>query len=395
MSARAAEDAAAIYGEISTVTEKVDRELRTGHDALQPLTDAMSGYFDFKEDLSEKGFNYTIEIAPQFQWDLDGGDYHGNNETNLIGQFSPIDPADPKRGTIMGWYQFANTLGNDSTSEFTEQVGVISPLNGGDTGSSSSNELWQMFAWEQWFAQERLRVGAGKLTTRTFLNLNRYAVSDREDFFTPVIVNNPVSPFTARNGMGIFGQYFFDEYYVTGMIREADGTSTDISFDTIDSGKWEHAVELGLTPADFVGLGQGYYRFTFYRTDSFGEGESFSPSGNSYALSFDQDVHADYGMLFRYAYASEDFRAFKERAVLGVQIKNVLGFKYDRVGFAGWWAEPTDRSLDAETGLEAFWKAQLTPFLEVSSDLQWITNPQLDKDRDNAFISGLRLRIVL
>ena len=393
--ALAADDSAAVYGEIHALSDGIDRELRTGHDALQPLTDAMSGYFEFKQELSAQGFNYMIEISPQFQWDLDDGDYHGNNETNLIAQFSPFDPANPKSGTLMGWYQFANTLGSESTSEFNDNVGVISPLNGGDTGSNSSNKLWQMFAWEQWFANQRLRVGAGKLTTRTFLNLNRYAVSDREDFFTPVIVNNPVSPFSARNGMGVFGQYFFDEFYVTGMIREADGTSTDVSFDTLDSGKWEHALEFALTPKNLAGWGQGYYRFTFYRTDAFGEGGARSPSGNSYALSFDQDVHDDYGLLFRYAYANEDFRAFSERVVIGAQRKNPLGFKYDRIGLAGWWADPTDSSLSAEKGLEAFWKAQLAPFLEVSANLQWILNPQLDQDLDNAFVAGLRLRVVL
>ncbi len=306
-----------------------------------------------------------------------------------------MDPSHPKRGSLMGWYQISRTLGSASTSEFMNDIGVISPVNGGDTGTNDSNSLWQMLAWEQWFGEDNLRLGLGKLTTRTFLNLNRYAVGDREDFFSPMIVNNPVAPFTARNGMGLFAQYFLNDAYVTGMFREADGTSTNISFDTIDSGKWEQALELGLTPENVADLGKGNYRFTAYHTDSIGSGTSFQPSGWSLALSFDQDFGKNYGGLFRYAYASEDYRVFKQRLAFGMQIKNPLQYKYDRIGVAAWWGDPTDKSLDAEYGVEAFWKLQLAPYLEFSPDIQYIFNPQADPSRNGVWIAGLRLRILM
>lgn len=390
---------AALYGEAGVVQAYAEPALRSGHDALRPLTDAMSGYFGLKQRLSsDYGLSYIIEYSPQFQWDQLGngaGGYTGNDETNVIVQWSPVEPSNPKAGTLALWYQISRTLGDKTTGRFMNDAGILSPINGGDTSPNKSNDLIHMLTWEQWFMEDSLRLGVGKLTTRTFLNLNRYAVSDREDFMNVMFVNNPVVPFTARNGMGLFTQYHLDDAYLTGMLREADGTSTGVSFDTLDSGNWEYAAELGLTPDNLAGLGAGIYRITAYYTDGFGRGATRSPSGWAWSLSFDQDIGDDLGALFRYAYATEDWRAYRQRAVAGVQIKQPWRYQHDRVGLGAWWGEPTANNLDPEYGLELFYKAQLAPYLEVGPDLQLILNPQLDKSRSSAFIAGLRVRVVL
>ena len=387
----------ALYGEMSINQEQENRQLKTGHDAFRPISNALSGYFKWKEQLKEDyGFSYTIEYSPQFQWGLlSSGHYTGNDETNLIFQWAMVDRSEMKRGALIGWYQISRTFSDDNTSRFMRDVGIITPVNGGDTAPGNYRDLWQMLAWEQWFLDDRLRIGVGKLTTRTFLNLNRYAVSDREDYLTPQLVNNTVVPFTARNGMGIFAQYLTDNGYLTGMIREADGTSEDISFDTIDSGKWEYAMELGLTPDDHLGLGEGIYRFTAYYTDSVGNGVNAQPSGWAWAMSFDQDIGDRFGVFARYSYASEDWRAFKQRLGAGLQYKEPFGYQNDRLGLGAWWAEPTDKSLSEESGIEMFWKLQLAPNFEISPHLQLIFNPQDTARDDPVVIGSLRLRVLL
>ena len=392
--AGAVEDA--FLGELEVLHEYSHPELRSGHEAMQPVTDALQGYFSFKEALSsDHGFHFVVEYSPQFQLAPEkGGLSHGNDETNIIAQWNVIDPSDSRAGSLLAWYQISRTLGSLSTSEFMDEAGVISPVNGGDTAPGDYRDLWQMLAWEQWMLENKLRMGIGKLTTRTFLNLNRYAVSDREDFFSPMLVNNPVAPFTARNGMGVFAQYHLDDAYLTVMIREADGTSEGISFSTLDSGKWESAVELGLTPT-LLDYGQGNYRFTAYYTDSIGNGDTAQPAGWSLAMSFDQDIGNSYGLLFRYAWASEDFRAFKQRLAFGMQWLHPLGYQHDRIGLGAWWADPSATDLEPEYGLEAFWKLQLSPFLELGPDLQLIFNPQDGAEDNPVVVAGLRLRLII
>lgn len=389
-------DNQSLYGEVAVLKDYEIPEMRTGHDAFHPLSEQLTPYFDFKKQLNQDyGLSYIFEYSPQFQWEIGSNEtHHANDETNIIIQWSPLSHTDSKRGSLTGWYQISRTLGSTHTSKFMDDLGIITPTNGGDTSPGDSGTLIQMLAWEQWFLDDKLRTSVGKLTTRTFLNLNRYATSDREDFFTPMHVNNPVAPFTARNGLGVFAQYLWDDFYVTGMLREADGTSQGVSFDTIDSGKWESALEIGLTPSNFLGLGRGNYRFTTYYTDSIGEGDNYQPSGWSSAMSFDQDVGDSYGVFMRYAYSDKPFRAFKQRLSIGMQIKNPLRFEYDRIGLGAWWGDPISTVVNGEYGLESYWKFQLSPYFEFTPDLQIILNPQGDTNKSMVFIGGLRIRLV-
>ena len=383
------------YGEMEILEEYYrDSELRSGHIPLGRVDDGLERYFDMKERLREKtGLQYVLESAPILQGQLNGGaGPTANLETNAIARWSPIDFENPKRGNLMVWYQFANTIGSDTTAEFLQEMGVLSPLNGGDTGDSLTRSVFQQIAWEQWFLDDRLRFMLGKQTTRVTMNLNRYAVGDREDFFSPMIVNNPVVPYTARIGLALFGEYQTDDWYVSGMVRDADGFATYVDW-SVHADELEYIGEFGFTPDDLAGLGQGVYRLTLNYTNPVGSGAARQPSGWDASLSFDQNVGDDYGLFFRYAYASEYFRAFRQNVALGAQIKHPLGFRDDRIGVAAWWGDPSGRSRHDEYGLEAFWKLQVLRFLEVTPDLQLVIDPALSSDAV-ALVGGLRLRVL-
>ncbi len=390
------ENAAADYGELNVLYEYAKPEIKTGHLAMKPVIDFMQPYFDMKESLAEMAdLNYIVEYSPILQRDLEGNAGTTlNDETNLIAQWAPLNRNEVNQGSLIAWYQISRTPSYKSTSEFQDRMGVLSPVNGGDTGNKSTNTYLQHFAWEQWMFDDRFRVMAGKLTTRVLLNLNRYAVSDREDFMSPMMVNNPVVTYTARLGLGAFAQYKVEDWYLSGMVRQADGTSQWFDFGSLEADELEYVGEFALTPKNFLGLGAGNYRFTPSYTDSVGNGPGKQPSGWTMSFSFDQDVGERLGTFFRYAYASEDYRAFTKRASLGTQIKKPLGFEYDRIGLAGWWGDPANGDLDSEYGLEAYWMIQVAPFMELSADIQTIIDPALD-DSDFDWVGGLRVRIIL
>ncbi|PLW67679.1 carbohydrate porin [Pseudohalioglobus lutimaris] len=383
------------YGELSVLEEYRDPAQRTGHLAMAPAIDALQPYFNFKASLSERaGIHYVVEYAPLFQTQLDGG--AGNtagDEANFILKWTPtVADSDDENG-LLAWYQFQNTFTEHNTSEFMQRMGVLSPLNGGVTGEGNgSSDFLQHFAWEQHFG-ERWRLMAGKLTSRVLLNLNRYAISDREDFFSPMLVNNPVVPYTGRLGLGAFVEYKEEQWYVSTMVRQAGGTSQWFEFDELHADELEYVAEIALTPENVFGLGEGVYRFTPSWTDAVGDGVAAQPSGWSISVSADQDIGDKLGALFRYAYANEDFRDFKQRLSLGAQIKQPLGMQNDRIGVGAWWGEPTDRDLDGEYGLDAFWMIQVAPFMELSADLQLVLDPALS-NRNQAWMGGLRMRFV-
>ncbi|GAB5450950.1 MAG: hypothetical protein Hals2KO_12780 [Halioglobus sp.] len=388
-------EAANDYGEAGVVVEYEDRRDKSGHVELGPLSRGMDAYLEFKRSTFQThGFNYTVEVAPQYQYQADGdGGVHANNETNFILQWSLVDAAQPRRGNLLAWYQWSDTWGGKTTSEFADRAGVLSPPNGGDTAPGKSRDLTQHFAWEQWLGDDHWRLMAGKLTTRVLFNLNRYTVSDREDFYTPMLVNNPVAHYTARIGLGAFLQYRRDDWYVSGMVRDADADLSErfIDFDSVDSGNWEYVSEVGLTPGNFMGMGQGNYRLTLSYSDATDNLDS------TYTASFsgDQDLGDDWGVFMRYAWADDTFRTFEQRLAAGVQMRRPLGFVNDRLGVGAWWGRPVEAALDDEYGLDLFWKFQISPWLELSPGLQFNMNPAAQPDRSKAVFAQMRLRVVL
>ena len=383
------------YGEIDALFDYQDRSQRTGHIKQEPTKPISDAYFDFKSDLEDNaGVNYLLEISPQYQTGVGESNGHSsNNETNLIVQWAAIEHDNAKRGNLLMWYQWSNTLGSDTTSDFASDLGVLSPPNGGDTSPSSHRDLFQHFAWEQWFADDSIRLMVGKLTTRVLFNLNSYTVSDREDFFTPMIVNNPVVHYTARVGFGTYVEFKQPTYYVSGMMRDADADLSKkfIDFDSINSGNWEYVSELGLTPQDVLGLGSGVYRLTLSYSD---ETDAFEKS-NSISVSADQDVGEHYGLFFRYAFSDDTFRAFEQRLATGFQIKSPLNFDNDRIGLGGWWGKPTNDRLDDEVGVDLFWRLQLSSIIELTPGFQMIFNPALNQNKNQAALAQMRIRILL
>lgn len=387
------EDSDSSYGEAGVLLEYEDRVEKSGHVDLGPLSRGMDTYLEFKErEFQDRGFNYVVEVAPIYQYQLDGdGGAQFNNEINFITQWAVVDGTDPRRGNLLVWYQWANTYWGKTTSEFAGRAGVLSPPNGGDTAPGDARDLTQHFAWEQWFGDDHWRIMVGKLTTRVLFNLNRYTVSDREDFFTPMLVNNPVVSYTARLGLGAFLEYKEDGWYVSGMARDADADPSTrfIDFDSVDSGNWEYLAELGLTPDRFMELGQGNYRLTLSYSDATDNLDSTS----SISFSGDQDVDDEWGLFLRYAWADDTFRTFEQRLATGVQWLKPLGFVNDRLGIGTWWGAPVDGALNDEYGVDMFWKVQVSPWLELTPGLQINLNPAL-KDRNQAIFAGLRLRWV-
>lgn len=383
------------YGEIQVLIDYEDSSEKLGHISFGRIGASLNTYLDRKARWTSKsGFSWLIEVAPIFQKHIDsGGGSNANNETNLIAQWSIVDPQDSGRGSIIAWYQFADTWGNRTTSDLMEIMGVLSPPNGGDTAPASSRDLTQHFAWEQKFVGDRLRVQVGKLTTRVLFNLNRYAVSDREDFFTPMIVNNPVAHYTARVGFGTFVEYKQPGWYLSGMVRDADADLSKrfVDFDSLSTGNWEYVAEAALTPGDVAGLGQGVYRVTVSRSDRTETVDSTS----SVSFSFDQDLGERYGAFFRLAMSDDTFRAFERRMSAGVQVKKPFGFANDRIGAAAWWGDPSDSALRSETGIDLFWKFQIARFMEVSLGAQVVLDPALDEDRSRATTAALRFRLLL
>jgi porin len=161
-----------------------------------------------------------------------------------------------------------------------------------------------------------------------------------------------------------------------------------LSFDAIENGDLEYIAEAALTPE--TRLGYGEYRVTA----SHDTGTATRPEVTSISASFDQDLGEKLGGFLRYSYAPDTFRSFEERLALGLVVKQPFGFREDHVGVGGWWGKPSDAALNDETGIEAFYRAQVSRALQITPDLQ-VTFDPAQSESDAVAVLGLRLRLEL
>ena len=379
-----AQDSSFEYGEIDGLFEQTEKP--KGYWSFGQLDQAFARYSEAKARLSENvGFTYLIEDRLIMQWANGASIY--DNELNLIARQELMSQGAGGL-TFNLWGQFANSLDGTTGGAFQNHLGILSPLNGGNSGPATSNQILQMAAFEYVHPGEHWRVQAGKLSLRTLVNLNRYANGDSEMFFSPMLGNNPVVPYTALLGLGVYGQYRTDLWSIAGLVRAPD-TELGLTTDAWQNGHRGYVIEAALTPT-IRGLGPGEYRLTW----SLDEANATLPRMETWSISADQDIGPRIGAFVRYATADVTFRDFQQRAALGFQVKEPFGFPEDRLGVGAWWGEPTNPTLNDERGIEVFYRAQVSPFLQITPDVQIVFDPALSPAKTE-IIFGLRLRLAL
>jgi len=66
----------------------------------------------------------------------------------------------------------------------------------------------------------------------------------------------------------------------------------------------------------------------------------------------------------------------------------------DLIGVAFAWGQPQDRTLRDQYVLEAFYRVQVFPYIQLTPDLQVIFNPSKNRNDSTIVILGLRTRVL-
>jgi carbohydrate-selective porin OprB len=232
---------------------------------------------------------------------------------------------------------------------------------------------------------------AGKISQSDFFSTGRFR-SANFFFLNRAFSSALAVPFPTA-GLGAVAFAFpREDLYVAVGFGEADPDDTQTGFsEFFDDNDFFTAAEIGFL-TDLEGLGPGTYRFTFSHTD--GVKDSGEPSGRSLALSFDQQLGEQFVPFFRYAFTDrEGLTAISQILTAGVGVLNPFGNEGDVCGLAFAWAEPDQSNLDDEYVIEAFYRIQLTPTLQITPDYQVFIDPAFNPKEDVVGVFGLRFRI--
>ena len=245
------------------------------------------------------------------------------------------------------------------------------------------SELW----WEQNLVKDRVIVRFGKVDAGGVYDYFKYK-NPREGFLSdPFALNNTIA-YPGEGPGAILGLTNGTVYLLAG-IHDANGDGRSFDLESFfDRSEFFTAVELGYEP--ILQHGKGSYQMTFWHVDQ--RNLAKVPGGWGYTV-FAEQQFGRVLPFFKYGHAEGGAASLTDMIATGVVFEEMFDRKSDVLGLGFSWGRPTDRSLDNQIGMEAFYRLQLLNELTVTANMQVIFNPASNPTtKDPVTVLGVRLR---
>ena len=384
-----------------------------------------NGFFGLNDDLADKGIEVGLGVTNIYQQNVRGGISKHRRAGRFSGSYDLELSADLKK--LLGIeeasvYMLTEGVWSKSAGIDAPSVGSVFGVNGDARARRSIDitELW----YEQAFLDDSLRIRLGKMDlTGGFehhgcpvsFDCSSYANDETTQFLNGALINNPTIPFPDY-GLGVAVHYNpAGFWYLSAAAADAQADIRETGFRTTfhKEDYFFYIVETGITPQLRSDKGplQGAYRLGLWydpqpkaNTDG---GKNYRDDTGVY-LSFDQmlakentDIEDSQGLggFFRYGYASGKRNDISNFWSLGFQYQGLLDGRDDDVlglGFAhGTFSNSADTTYtdDYESAVELYYNAQVTSWLNVSPNVQYIANPGGSQALSDAVVLGVRVQM--
>lgn len=427
----AANDAETLDSESSAEAAEPARSLLDQLKEQDTLTD---NWFSFGKTLEEQGITVSLGLTQIYQINLQGG-----GVPNSWGEVSGMRR---RKGRYTGSYDWetdfdlekllglpgatvlAHVEGGWSRGLGESSVGSIFDVNADAYGDEVIN-LTELY-WEQVFFDDRLMFRIGKMditggyTCRhcdVAFDTNAYANDETAQFLNSALVNNPTIPFPDYGlGASVFVEPI-DRVYFSAAVADAQADSRETGFNTAFHGQDNYFAifETGFVPVIPSPWGKlpGGYRVGFwydpqgkdrFRRDGEIRSVTVKRDDVGFYLSLDQALYREndqdeqgLGAFFRYGWADGDVNDLKCFWSTGLQYQGLLPRRDNdvlAVGYAnGKRGKNPDFTAPREQVWEFYYSIELTPWLHITPNLQYLKHPGLNRDVADAIVAGIRAQL--
>ncbi len=337
-------------------------------------------WFQWKDRLAEGGFRFNIDYLALGQTtnaDLGTGEA-ASGIVRFYGSWQATE-----RGSL--------TFKIEDRHSYTDVAPQFLGLDGGalsitGTAFNDSGLLLTNLFWTQRAENGSWTLQFGQIDVTDFVDIyglvSPYSGFQNLSFNTNPTLNAP------NPGLGIAGGIKLSEnFYAVASVADANADPSDPSFDVFSDGNLFKSLELGYTS----GFDRIYFdnvHLTLWHADGAEDGSRAEDYGAAFSAAWFVD---NKWMPFFRAGASKGTAALYDRSVsagLGYYGRNT-----DLAGLGLNWAEA--RGIDGDQfTLEAFYRFSISPGLQITPSLQFISNPLLNPAQNSITLFGLRTRIV-
>jgi porin len=372
-----------------------------------------------RDALAEAGFRFSFYYTQYYQKALRGG-RELNDNIRGSGTIDAIFDLDlDKMGLVPGGQLFAHAR-RQWGAGINPITGTLQQVND-DADGDRTLHLDQL-----WYAQrigQELTLRLGFLDFQTIIDRNRFANSEDIQFWNAALDNTPSIPWVAQSGLGVAAIWRPTKWYtlILGAV-DADTVLYKPGFSTTfhDAARFnavmEHTFTVQLPSAN--GPLEGNYRVggTYWAAEKALIDKRFDRERGPDMEAADYGVHASFdqmlyrenaesqqglGAFFRYGYRpartnrSSIFwsAGLQYEGLIPKRDEDVLGFGVAQLMASPRYTHFVKEDNDDETIYELYYRLQLTDWLAITPDMQYITGPGGDRDNDDVVTVGIRTRL--
>ncbi len=338
------------------------------------------GWFQWKDRLAEGGFRFNIDylaLGQSTNADLGTGEA-ASGIARFYGSWQATE-----RGSL--------TFKIEDRHSYTDVAPQFLGLDGGalsitGTAFNDNGLLLTNLFWTQRVENGSWTLQVGQIDVTDFVDI--YGLVSPYSGFQNLSFNTNPTINTPNQGLGIAGGIKLSEnFYAVASISDANADPSNPNFDVFSDGNLFKSLELGYTS----GFDRIYFdniHLTLWHADAAEDGSRAEDYGAAFSAAWFVD---NKWMPFFRAGASKGTAALYDRSVsagLGYYGRNT-----DLAGLGLNWAEA--RGIDGDQfTLEAFYRFSISPGLQITPSLQYISTPLLNPMQDSITLFSLRTRVV-
>lgn len=382
-------------------------------------------WFGLRPALKDIGIETQFYANEHFMSVLDGGRSTGGGKnsgtidwflTFDLDKMKLIDDADVLIHSRANWgYSVNNYTGTSRAADVN------------DDADDETDLYIDQFWYRQFMLDRKIALQFGYMDYQTVVDRNAFANSEDRQFMNTVLDNNPLVPTAAITSLGAALYVQPVEWYTLilaagdaqGPTHAAPNPYYKPGFSTTFH---DEAWFVAWAENDFSfklpgprGPLPGNYRFglvydprvrnlyvypnTFQ--DRRGQDYGFYTSMDQLIFRETAKDEQGLGLFFRYGYRHQDINRFSDfwsggvsyTGLIPTRDKDVFGWGFGQLHSSDRYGRRVNRWAGEETVYEMFYAIQITPWMVITPDIQYVDNPGANDTISHAIVGGVRVRV--
>lgn len=315
------------------------------------------------------GLNIGMDYVPLYEHAMETSEKQNasGGELHLFGKWNFLNknPRSPMIGfKIEEKHRYTQIYPGQLAEQFDS---IIKTVSGYEQLNTAITELWL----QSFLIKDIIAFRLGKLELTSIMN--SYAFDSRRFYFLSDVFSSSPAINRPQKGLGLITAFKITRHvYLGAGITDLNGTEDSSGFSTLHHGEFIKALELGYRDKIVNPQSDNYHVFVWQSDAQKAMG---IPSDHGFSFVLQKNFANRFIPFFKANFNSGRVKDIKQLYTSGFGYHYPFNGKFGLLGFAVGYAALSDKQSGHQVILESFYRIQLTPFSQLTPDIQMIYTP--------------------